>query len=419
MFDTRLLYFRLFDIKRIHVHNKSKSNNLIEKLKKSDIKFDFINDLNKLNKKEMCFTHNRFKTNKFYQFDEFVVVPNFNNPKWIILNEKQVIKNHGKIIKPSKFTSKVLWKVSKLFNLFGLFDLLYPDKVICNKGELNKLFDKTKIDGSRCELIYTGSPGVYQKFTCKLVKDSIIYYCKLALQEEGKKRIKHEKISLNKRIIDNENIVIPEIIDSINNDNIYGIIQSNILNKNDLFLGKLCKLDYKFFNHLYNETRHSFISLINYIKKIMDNRYNKPFSAELISKFQENKIILILSHGDYIPWNRFINKNQLKIIDWEMTDDRPLYYDMVYFFCHTEFLMRNSSVAVLYYKIIRHMDYIDYSSKVTMKSKRIYILIILLEIYYHYKKNRLETKFIKKIVDTIIFLENEIRKNLTNEDTIS
>lgn len=47
------------------------------------------------------------------------------------------------------------------------------------------------------------------------------------------------------------------------------------------------------------------------------------------------------SHGDFCPWNMLECAGVLKIIDWEMADERPLGYDLFTFIFQTSFLLKN------------------------------------------------------------------------------
>ena len=41
-----------------------------------------------------------------------------------------------------------------------------------------------------------------------------------------------------------------------------------------------------------------------------------------------NELFHCLSHGDFCPWNVLEYKNKMKLIDWELADERPLGFDL-------------------------------------------------------------------------------------------
>lgn len=94
-------------------------------------------------------------------------------------------------------------------------------------------------------------------------------------------------------------------------------------------------------------------------------------------------LIFGLSHGDFCPWNMLVNGNNLSLIDWEMTKDRPLGYDLFTFIFQTSFLLltkisvksildSNSDVIRQYFKHLRiyeSMPYLKYFSKYKMEEE--------------------------------------------------
>lgn len=89
------------------------------------------------------------------------------------------------------------------------------------------------------------------------------------------------------------------------------------------------------------------------------------------------------SHGDFCPWNMFLVGNQIKLIDWEMADDRPLGYDLFTYIFQTTFAVnhkenvtkiidKNSSLIkgyfgnedyLFYLKIFASLKYEEMSNK--------------------------------------------------------
>lgn len=68
-------------------------------------------------------------------------------------------------------------------------------------------------------------------------------------------------------------------------------------------------------------------------------------------------LINSLSHGDFCPWNILKNKQDLKLIDWEMADIRPLGFDLFTYIFQTTFLFSpETSVATI---IKKNKTYVD------------------------------------------------------------
>jgi serine/threonine protein kinase len=49
---------------------------------------------------------------------------------------------------------------------------------------------------------------------------------------------------------------------------------------------------------------------------------------------------LSLAHGDFCPWNILFQKDEIRLIDWEMAKDRPLGYDLFTYIFQPSFLLK-------------------------------------------------------------------------------
>ena len=46
-----------------------------------------------------------------------------------------------------------------------------------------------------------------------------------------------------------------------------------------------------------------------------------------------------LSHGDFCPWNMLCRDGKIRLIDWELADERPLGYDLLTYICQVSALL--------------------------------------------------------------------------------
>jgi len=96
------------------------------------------------------------------------------------------------------------------------------------------------------------------------------------------------------------------------------------------------------------------LSSLNFNKNLQNN-------ARLLSSF---------SHGDFCPWNILVNNQQLRLIDWEMAEERPLGYDLFTYIFQTAFLLskrpvreiirQNSQWIEMYFAAFNISDYAPY-----------------------------------------------------------
>ena len=106
----------------------------------------------------------------------------------------------------------------------------------------------------------------------------------------------------------------------------------------------------------------------------------------------DKELILTVSHGDYLPWNRFNEGRVSKVIDWEMFGFRPIFYDLFYFILHESCLVKkhgaisaiNSSLEIIKRMLIRgslplyqHIETIE-----------LHLLMSYVLIFSHYSKNK-------------------------------
>lgn len=78
-----------------------------------------------------------------------------------------------------------------------------------------------------------------------------------------------------------------------------------------------------------------------------------------------------LSHGDFCPWNILIMKGNMRLIDWEMADERTLGYDLFTYICQITILFhpkkdllkaieKNHSALQKYFQTLGVSDYTFY-----------------------------------------------------------
>lgn len=51
-----------------------------------------------------------------------------------------------------------------------------------------------------------------------------------------------------------------------------------------------------------------------------------------------SELMMCLSHGDFCPWNILVSDKGMRLIDWELADDRPLGFDLFTYICQVSAL---------------------------------------------------------------------------------
>lgn len=344
---------------------------------------------------------------------EYVCIPSLQNPRWLIKNDNNIIQNHGLIIKPTSFKAKLVWSIAKILNIFSLFTVIFPYRMLIEDISLEKNMGQPELTAS---IIYTGAPGKFQKFSIQFMNQDyeIQHYLKLATREDAIERIKNEEKAL--KYLNKQNfssMVVPRLIEIIYEEKFYGILQENIIHKNIMNLD-ISYLDITVINELYEVSKISYTTVGEYSAKIL-----REFSLhekledykECLFTLKDRQIELVISHGDYIPWNRFIDDSEVKVIDWEMYSYRPIFYDIYFYIIHKAILIDDMDIedifldSLNYFKKINNIDYNE-------RTKIIYLFLISLEIYVHYKKNNQinDEKMLKALVKNMIFLGKKLEE---------
>jgi hypothetical protein len=341
--ESRYDFLNLLGLTKVFLKKSSQVSGLYQHLKSLNLNVDITSNFVDINDNEALFFRSRLKY-KFQnsdQYSEYVVIPSYSNPRWIIKNNKLSIERHGMMIKPSSVVSKLVWRMSKIFNKYDKFNIVFQDRFIVKYNTIE--FNLLGASNYQVDIIYTGAPGMFQKFTYKLYNLSInkTFYLKLGIQIHSIDRINQEIENLN--YLGNfsfDNVDIPDVVNAIHDDKYVAFIQTDILN-NRLGLDGYTTCDFHFISELYKNTGIS-TSTINHLS-----------NTETISEFLGGKVVYLgYSHGDYIPWNRFIDGDIVKVIDWETAGHRILFYDLFTIIIISSVRLNNIDLSIVYSQCI-------------------------------------------------------------------
>jgi hypothetical protein len=324
---------------------------------------------------------------------EYLLIPGIKNPRWLILNNKNVIRNHGAIIKPTSLKAKIIWNLAKILNKFNLFSLIFPHRMIAKNTSLsNKFYD---VDDLEATILYTGAIGRFQKFTLQYSDFNFkpLLFLKIANTEYGIQKISNEKEALKSlNAFTFNNMVIPKLVDTVKKYNFYGLVQNNILN-NETVTSIYSDFDKLAMCEFYTQCEYKEVIFSDYLKKIgfEYSFFNFPTLTDYFKQYNNSILLLTSSHGDYIPWNRFCSEGTVKIIDWENFDYRPIFYDVCYFIIHKIILIeKNNCQLVIDESYIIMNEMLPNLKQIILKNSidiKFYLIIILVEIFIHYKNN--------------------------------
>ncbi len=297
-----------------------------------------------------------------------IVVPSFENPKWLLPVQKDIIKKSRNLMKPSKVKSLVALGLFHLLNIVGYPQLIFSSQLIITKkkrsnatvtGILSAYLTRELGSKDLHTVLYTGSYGVYQKFTAQIIDNQgeTIAYAKIGHGSLAKKTIEDEVRALTYLDgIDFSALKHPEIISVGYLDNTSDLIMLltpapvgykkfikrlspvHIIALEELFLKTKKSMDGSM---LMEEMENDFLRLKD--KMIIEKEKFIRLFEDLLRKLNriigDKELTIGFSQGDFAPWNMFIGNSGLFLFDWEIARHRVPMWDLYNFVLHSEVLI--------------------------------------------------------------------------------
>lgn len=245
--------------------------------------------------------------------------------------------------------------------LKSLFPYLYRIRVISNavhakrknyalhkdlKVLLFKSFSTNEMEFS----IFCGTPCVHQKITMQISKGKrILGYCKFSDNQEIINIFQKEKETLN--YLWQQGIkTVPKCLYCGNTENSIGLfVQTTTKSIHSITDHEWSKQEENFLKELYDKTKHKllfkqtdFYQDIHFLDKhitCFTDLYRTEIQKGIIrvmSHFSNNEAEYSFYHGDFTPWNMYIEKGKLFVFDLEYAKySYPPYLDYFHFFTQT------------------------------------------------------------------------------------
>ncbi|GAA0891217.1 hypothetical protein GCM10009122_08960 [Fulvivirga kasyanovii] len=248
----------------------------------------------------------------------------------------------------------------KFYNISGLKSTLFAIacKVIFFVGLQRMLFKTSTIYLKRIAkdtpidfiqdnwAIFTGTPGPNNKMLLYHTANSHSYFFKIANTPKAAQLITNECDSLKKLIgLHMSEFTIPRTRQ----------VSGHVLQQEDLSAGglrsnTLTEYHLNALNELCSKTAYDVAleqtGLLSHSMDTLNNLSDDRLPKGLIKKLKTlagliriKNIRQCLSHGDFTPWNMYINKGMLSIYDWELAGDMPLGFDTFHFIIQKEILI--------------------------------------------------------------------------------
>ena len=250
-------------------------------------------------------------------------------------NEKDplFLKFYNESTYRSKFVS---WIIRLIF-------LLQLQKLIFQKVHyfFSKLNNETEFDINSHWVLFTGTTGASNKGIIYTHKNGSGCFIKIALNSSAEALIKTEEIVMNQLNYSGiQTFVYPEVHSSTGKTTTQSDISYNQIRQNkltDSHLNALSELNALTSMLIELKEHAGWKNIKNELNQLSeDERMPKGLIRKLskiVSRIPEQKQIEVgLSHGDFTPWNMYIENNLPYIYDWELADPlKPLAFDAFHF----------------------------------------------------------------------------------------
>jgi hypothetical protein len=268
---------------------------------------------------------------------------------------------HGKLMKQ---IFPYVWWLKPLRNKLGITVNQYAFQNNLNEL-LCSVFHTQHLEFS----IFCGTPSNHQKITIQISQGkNILGYCKISDREEIKHLFSHEAKLLD--TLKAKGIKqIPECLywDSLT-ENIEIFIQSTVKTNQSNVLHKWNSLHWDFLTDLKQKTEQvllfeqtDFFKSINVLLQnqvyLSDQEKNiiVPAIDKVLKHYQGQTIHFSAYHGDFTPWNMFLEKDNLFVFDFEYAQlTYPPYLDWFHFFTQCCIFEKHLNASEIYNVYLIH-----------------------------------------------------------------
>ncbi len=225
-----------------------------------------------------------------------------------------------------------------------LVDIQIADEL---KRECQRLFNNQELDFA----FFYGTPSVHQKTTIQVYhKQHILGYCRLTEKKEVSELFKQEQIVLQE--LDRMKVKgAPKcLMNKCLTNGQYLFVQTTDKTLNSQPLHQWNDLTEAFVNQLYKATSKKtrfentdfYATLQNvrrqqhWLTNSIDRDLYITLVDQLLERYQGAEVETVACHGDFTPWNMFVENGRLFVFDWEYAHlTYPKGLDKCHFFTQT------------------------------------------------------------------------------------
>jgi thymidylate kinase len=270
-----------------------------------------------------------------------------------------------------KFYNKQSVKSRVLFTLFRLVFKFHLQSFVFKKKtfflEQNSL-QEMDFDLQSDWALFTGTPGPNNKLIVYFEEHGVGSFLKIACTPRTRELVEKETNTLNRLgSYDLQNLVVPSIVHASSgllcqaelagqqkrSGKLTMVHFNALIELNDLTAFKMPLIEINSWQNI----KHDLATLSNSndlrLPKGMIRKLNR-----LIGEINEYADVEIcLCHGDFTPWNMFVEKDLLYVYDWELADPmRPIGFDVFHFFIQQGILVDRKNWRQIRLDIDQHIN---------------------------------------------------------------
>lgn len=270
---------------------------------------------------------------------QFLYIPNKDGSKRWIWPASAGNPYFLKFYNISNLKSKLIAFCIKLVFVFKLQRLFFKSQNIFYSQISDKQFFEMNSDWA----LFTGTAGPNNKAIVYVKKHDTSCFIKVALTEQAKTLLKHEKFVLNRLFYSSPvTFDFPSTVATTNDTLTLSDLSEGGRRESklsDLHMNTLIELNEisSFSTPLYNfEPWKQLKCELELLETLDDCRIPKGMIRKLKdiihSRNTDSKIEVSLCHGDFTPWNIYQNEEKLQIYDWELSQPfMPIGHDAFHF----------------------------------------------------------------------------------------
>lgn len=274
--------------------------------------------------------------------------------------------------------------------------------------------------------IFEGSPCVHQKITIQIYKGDVIYgYCKLSMNPDVVDIFESEQRSLDRLNLLSEKLHIPKCLYcGAIEQKINCFVQTTELTKRSKIVNQITDLHWDFMSILHESTCQDIKfedsdfhnMLIDFMHLIgEDNSETAQFLKQQINivlqEHNNQESSFSTYHGDFTPWNCFVEQNKLFVYDFEyLRETYPPFLDYFHFFTQSCIYQKRLGGEDIFKQYLSNMNQIMLKFDSPNKYYKYYLLHIIH--FYMRREQNSENKLIDRDIATWV----EILKLLNTYD---